>query len=392
MPDLGLNIPSSRAKVLLVEDEPTLLKAYERVLNRAGYDVGVAQDGASALRALGSLRYDVLLSDICLAGMSGIELVKEARRLDLDMAVLLMTAAPAVETAVQAMEHGALRYLIKPMTLDELTTTVAYAVQFRRMADARRQAEAQLAAGKADSAAELADLEAAFERALETLWIAFQPVVRHATRSVYAYEALARNEDRTLASPLALIDAAERLGRWGELAGKLRALTAQAAPGAPSDALLFVNLHPRDLLDEALYRQDAPLTAHASRCVLEITERAALAEIDNLRERVAHLRALGFRIAVDDLGAGYAGLSSVAQLEPEIIKLDMAMVRNLDQEPIRRRLVGSMVKAGADMGIQVVAEGVETAGERDALVDLGCDLLQGYLFARPGRGFPAVAW
>jgi EAL domain-containing protein (putative c-di-GMP-specific phosphodiesterase class I) len=122
--------------------------------------------------------------------------------------------------------------------------------------------------------------------------------------------------------------------------------------------------------------------------VLEITERSAIEDVKDIQARVTMLRRLGFRIAIDDLGAGYAGLSSFAALEPEIVKLDMSLVRNVHQSDIRQRLVGSMTALCKEMGMGVVAEGVEVVEERDCLRGLGCELLQGYLFARPGPPFP----
>jgi EAL domain-containing protein (putative c-di-GMP-specific phosphodiesterase class I) len=107
---------------------------------------------------------------------------------------------------------------------------------------------------------------------------------------------------------------------------------------------------------------------------------------------VAELRALGFRIAIDDLGAGYAGLTSFAVLEPEIVKLDMSLVRDVHKHPTKQKLIRSMTALCKDMGMTVVAEGIENVEERDAVIDLGCDLLQGYLFAKPGRAFPEFAW
>jgi EAL domain-containing protein (putative c-di-GMP-specific phosphodiesterase class I) len=130
----------------------------------------------------------------------------------------------------------------------------------------------------------------------------------------------------------------------------------------------------------------------ATRVVLEITERAALEDVSEVREKVAALRTLGFRIAIDDLGAGYAGLTAFAQLEPEVVKLDMSLVRDVHEQPTKRRLIKSMTELCQDMGRVVIAEGIETAEERDAIADLGCDLMQGYLFAKPGKPFPAVRW
>jgi EAL domain-containing protein (putative c-di-GMP-specific phosphodiesterase class I) len=126
--------------------------------------------------------------------------------------------------------------------------------------------------------------------------------------------------------------------------------------------------------------------------VLEITERSSLDRVADLPSKVALLREIGFRIAVDDLGAGYAGLTSLALLEPEIVKLDMTLVRDVHQSPTRQKLIRSMTSLCRDMGMLVVAEGVETLAEREALRELGCDLLQGYLFAKPGKPFPNVTW
>jgi len=126
--------------------------------------------------------------------------------------------------------------------------------------------------------------------------------------------------------------------------------------------------------------------------VLEITERASLDQVKDVRARVAALREMGFRIAVDDLGAGYAGLTSFALLEPEIVKLDMTLVRDVHLSSTKQKLVRSMTQLAHDMGMMVVGEGVETVEERDSLIHLGCDLLQGFLFAKPNVAFPTVKW
>jgi EAL domain-containing protein (putative c-di-GMP-specific phosphodiesterase class I) len=153
---------------------------------------------------------------------------------------------------------------------------------------------------------------------------------------------------------------------------------------------IFVNLHPIELLDESLLSGDGALSTFAPRVVLEITERASLSGIGDLRERTRRLRQMGFRLAVDDLGAGYAGLSSFASLEPEVVKIDMSLVRDVGLSATKQRLIASMASACKDLGITVLAEGVETTEERDAVVLAGCDQLQGYLFARPQPPFRSV--
>jgi EAL domain-containing protein (putative c-di-GMP-specific phosphodiesterase class I) len=163
-------------------------------------------------------------------------------------------------------------------------------------------------------------------------------------------------------------------------------------PSAPESAFLFVNLHSADLADETLVAPDSPLVRSASRVVLEITERATLEGIRGLEKRIAELREMGFRIAIDDLGAGYAGLTSFAKLDPDVVKLDMTLVRDVEKTPIKRKLVQSLCAVCRDLGVTVVAEGIETVAERDVVIELGCDLLQGYLLAKPGPAFPSPSW
>jgi EAL domain-containing protein (putative c-di-GMP-specific phosphodiesterase class I) len=233
---------------------------------------------------------------------------------------------------------------------------------------------------------------AVFQRAVDEMWIAWQPIADWTSRALHGYEALLHTTDTVLSRPRLLVEAAGRIGRLPELGSKARKLIAEAAGAAPEGALLFVSLHPSELLDDLLCAGEDELGPHAHRCVLEITQRVSLDDIPEARARIQQLRLVGYSIAVGSLGSGFAGLASVAELEPDIIKLDQALVRNLHNEPVRRRLIGAMLAACKDLGLAAVAEGVESAAERDALADLGCELMQGLLFGAPGRGFPGPRW
>ena len=153
---------------------------------------------------------------------------------------------------------------------------------------------------------------------------------------------------------------------------------------------IFVNLHPRDLLDPNLFDAKAPLAKFAKNVVLEITERASLEPIPDLKGRLESLREMGFRLAIDDLGAGYASLSTLAQLQPDVAKIDMSLVRNIHLSETKLKLVNSLITLCEDLGIQVITEGVETAEELNALKEVGCDLLQGFYFAKPALPFQVV--
>jgi EAL domain-containing protein (putative c-di-GMP-specific phosphodiesterase class I) len=233
-----------------------------------------------------------------------------------------------------------------------------------------------------------AGMDVALDRALASLWMAFQPIVHATGAGVFAHEALLRSTEPALPHPGAVLEAAERSDRLNDLGRAVRARVAADIGAGEAPWCYFVNLHPQDLLDPDLYDPEAPLSLAAERVVLEITERASLDALPNLRARIGQLRAMGYRIALDDLGAGYAGLTSFVSLEPEFVKLDMSLIRDVHESEAKRKIVGTMVGLCHEMGKCIIAEGVEVAAERDTLIELGCDMLQGYLFAKPGRPFP----
>jgi len=377
--------------VLLVDDELEVLRGFARVLKARGHQVTTASRGTEAMEKLSVGHFDVLVSDIAMPDMDGLQLLREVRRRDLLIPVILATGQPAVKTAAEAVEMGAFQYLIKPIRKESLCQVVEHAVRMHHMARAKQEAS-ELLGQNAALGGDRAGLEASFDRTLQTLWMAYQPIVDVRTRTLYAYETLLRSNEPTLPHPGAVLDAAERLDRLDLLGRTIRSKAAIEVAKAPEVPRLFVNLHVRDLLDSDLMNPDTPLSKIAERVVLEITERSSLEDVRDARTRVAALREMGFRIAVDDMGAGYAGLSSFALLEPEVVKLDMSLIRDIHKNATKRKVVCSMIELSKGMGIEVISEGVETADERDTLIELGCDLLQGYLFAKPGKPFPDVDW
>jgi EAL domain-containing protein (putative c-di-GMP-specific phosphodiesterase class I)/CheY-like chemotaxis protein len=361
-----------RGTVLVVDDEPLLLRAFARVLMRAGHEVHQASDGAEAQALIAKRRFDVAFVDLGLPGAGGLEVLARLRANDPGLPVVLMTGAPTLETAIDAVAAGALRYLVKPIDTPELLQAANDAIRARhRDGDERHDRR-----HRDDTA-----MNETLDRALASLYMVFQPIVRCGRREVYAYEALVRTREPQVPHAGALIDMATQAGRLVDLGRRVRRAVAEKTASAA--ARIFVNLHPVDLADDDLYDPQAPLSRIARRVVLEVTERAGLDEIPDLGERLRRLRALGFRVAIDDLGEGYAGLTSLARVAPEFVKLDMSLVRGIDGCPTQRHIVASTVQLCRALGSEVVAEGVETAAERDALVALGLDLLQGYLIAKP---------
>lgn len=378
--------------ILLIDDDDDVRRDYGKVLRRLGFAVDTAADGQEAAERLEAKSFDVILSDLEMPRMGGLELLRTVRQHDLDVPVVLMTGRPELGSAMEAVEYGAFRYLTKPVALAQLAEILKRARSHHRMACLRRQA-LELVGGEGKQLGDRASLDARFSNALAGLWLAYQPIVRWPERGVYAYEALMRSHEPLLATPMEMLDAAERLGRVHDLGRATRAMVAHAARAAPGDSLLFVNLHAYDLNDEELRSPSSPLAAIASRVVLEITERCSLHDVHGLTTKIAELRRMGFRIAVDDLGAGYAGLSSFSQLEPELVKLDMSLIRGIDTSEKKRSVVRAMARLCThELSIQLVCEGVETEAERDVLEAEGVALFQGWLFARAEEGFQAPRW
>lgn len=374
------------SNVLLVDDDPAILREYSKVAMRAGATVTTARNGQEALHLLAERGFDAVVTDLVMPVMGGLAFLKAVRRVDLDIPVILMTGTPELGTAVTAMEYGAFHYLIKPVEPRLFRTTLERALRFRELTRLQRLASA------ADELPELqlpdrASLEARFESALERLWVAFQPIVRWSDKCVFAYEALVRSDEPELGTPDRLFDVAEKLDRTMELGRMIRKKVADLAPQVP-ETLLFVNVNPTDLADEELYSSNHVLAPEAARVVFEITERSELTKVDGLTQRLTRLRNLGYRLAIDDLGAGYSSLSSFVHMEPQFVKIDMSLVRDLHLSARKRSLVRGLSQiCQRDLSIQVVCEGVEVDAERQALVEEGIDLLQGYLFAKPARTF-----
>jgi EAL domain-containing protein (putative c-di-GMP-specific phosphodiesterase class I) len=218
--------------------------------------------------------------------------------------------------------------------------------------------------------------------------MAFQPIIDLERREIWGYEALVRGKAGQGAGEI-LAKVTETNRYAFDQACRVKAIELAGARLPPSSkAKLSINFmpnavyEPRACISASL---NAAAKAHfdPSRLMFEFTEGERISDIAHVERIVAEYRKMGFTTAIDDFGSGYAGLGLLANFQPDVIKLDMDLIRDIARSPARQAIVGGTVSIARQLGIKVVAEGVETQGEMLMLRSLGLTLFQGYLFAKP---------
>jgi EAL domain-containing protein (putative c-di-GMP-specific phosphodiesterase class I)/DNA-binding response OmpR family regulator len=384
------------ATVLVVDDHPPNLALLERILSKAGAThIHVTTDPQSVVELYTSLHPDLVLLDLHMPGMDGVAVIEAIRRATPDdefVPVIVLTADATPEARDRVLTAGASDFLTKPFDRAEVVLRARNLLHTRTL-------HAGLRTHNANLRSELAERDAVDNRAQakavdtlkrlrnvldsEALRMVFQPIAQLDSRDTIGYEALARFDHEPNQPPDMWFAEATAVGLGVDL--ELAAIHAalQDLPALPADAFLALNLSPATAMTSRLagllarYPQD--------RLVLEITEHAQVEDYDDLRTALSPLRAGGVRLAVDDAGAGYAGLHHILSLCPDIIKLDITLVRDINHDPIKRALASSLVTFARDIGSTITAEGIETAEELDTLVDLGVPWGQGYYLGRPNH-------
>lgn len=226
--------------------------------------------------------------------------------------------------------------------------------------------------------------------------MAFQPIVDIAAGRVFAYEALVRGTQGQGAGTV--LGAVDETNLYAfDQACRVKAIELAASLGVPErDAHLSINFLPN-----AVYRPEACIRATlkaaertgfpTGKLMFEITESEQVVDHAHLQNIISAYRSMGFLTAIDDFGAGFSNLTLLARFQPDVIKLDMELTRGIDADPVRRSIVKNLVHVCEDLGITVIAEGIETRAEYEAVAERGVRLFQGYLFARPAfEALPVV--
>jgi EAL domain-containing protein (putative c-di-GMP-specific phosphodiesterase class I)/CheY-like chemotaxis protein len=377
-----------RITVLLADDDEMVLEALADVV-RADPElelVGTATSAGEAIRLATERQPQVAVVDIRMPDGGGPRVVEELREAAPHIRVLAHSALADHAAVVQMLERGAVGYLLKGTSPAEIRAAL------HRAAQGQETLSPELLSGlvrdlashlrdRRQAALETEERIARIERAVagEGWHLVFQPIVELATRGVVGVEALARFTDPPGPPQAWFAEAAEvGLGVELELAAAEAAL--RQIRRIPRDAYLAINVSHRTAGSPTLLEALRP---HADRVVLELTEHERIDDYEHLAADLGRLRALGVRIAIDDAGAGFASLRHILNVRPDIIKLDVDLTRGIDVDPARRALAVALISFAEQMGMTIVAEGVETDEELRALQQLGVRLGQGFHLGRP---------
>ncbi|MCA9510905.1 MAG: EAL domain-containing protein [Myxococcota bacterium] len=217
----------------------------------------------------------------------------------------------------------------------------------------------------------------------------YEPIVAVESKTVFGYEALARGPQGTeLHSPLAMFRTAEEEGLVFELDCLCRASGLKGAVGLPEGTKLFLNIRPTTIHDpnfraERLIRTLDECALSPSDVVFEVSEQESIANFEAFKEIRDYYRDLGFQFALDDTGAGYAGLEALVEISPEFVKVDRSFVSGIDQDPTRRTLLAALQDVCSGSNARIIAEGLDTLEELETLGELGIAFGQGWLFGKP---------
>jgi EAL domain-containing protein (putative c-di-GMP-specific phosphodiesterase class I)/CheY-like chemotaxis protein len=371
----------STMSVLVVDDNIANVELLAALLEDEGLSrVTTETDSRLVSDILPSVNPDLVLLDLHMPHLDGVAVLEQITRFAAGtyLPVLVLTADVTSDARNRALAHGARDFLSKPLDLTEVTLRIANLLETRQLYAALRRT------GRVDEYAPEDDdlVRDRIQTVLHDAGITpfFQRVVDVDTMTTVGHEALARFATSHERGPAGWFGDAFRVGLGVELEWLAVTRALPFLETAPT-TFLALNMSPATILH--LREQNLCDPDLCPRIVVELTEHVPIEDYSALHDSLRDMRAHGARLAADDLGSGYAGFRHLIALEPDIIKLDISLVRGIHRNKGARALASALVAFAADVGAAVIAEGVEEAAELAELRDIGVHLAQGYYLGRP---------
>ncbi|HUY71096.1 MAG TPA: EAL domain-containing protein [Gaiellaceae bacterium] len=381
----------TRLRVLVAEDDPEVRAALAELIDGEPSLklVGAAADATEAIALAASEQPDVVLLDVRMPGGGGVTAARGISRRSPRSKVIALSGQGDRETVLQMLEAGVVGYLLKGSSVDEIVDAIKRAPEGRGSlsieltGDIIQELAGQLSAGTRKRNKHQT-FERRIRRALETssaFAMVFQPIVGLRDGATVGAEALARFAGPPQRAPNLWFAEAAVVGLDGELELLAVHKAIDALPQLPHRAYLTLNVSPTTLTTTGFLKLVS--STDGSRLVAEITEHAPIRNYTRLGEALTTLRALGMRLAIDDAGAGYSSLRHILELSPDLIKLDVSLIRDIDRDRSKQALAAGLISFADKMGSSIIAEGIERAAEAKTLVELGVGHGQGYFLGRP---------
>ena len=381
------------AVVLVVDDNENNVLLLERLLRRIGVGrVAGITDPRETVAQYQAIQPDLILLDLHMPHLDGVAVLEQLAIViprGSFTPVLVLTADATLEAKQRALAAGAKDFVTKPFEQTEVLLRVKNLLETRALHLTLQRHNAELESQLAENdererklTQEQEDRRSRVQQLLDRrdISMVFQPIVDLMSSRVAGLEALARFTAQPQRRPDEWFTEATNAGLGAEL--ELLAISTALAhlDQLPEGAYLSVNVSPRTALDPRLSELISP---RAADIVLELTEHAPVAQYDDLLAALTQLRTAGMRLAVDDAGSGYASLQHILRLQPDIIKLDIDLIRGIDNDPARQSLAAALVLFGNKIDAAITAEGIETIEELRALQRLQVPFGQGYYLGRP---------
>ncbi len=366
-------------KILIVDDEPAISQLLTVLLNSQGYTTRTASTGKQALEDIDT-DIDLVLLDMVLPDQEGMKICQQLKSNtgSRDIPIIAISGKQSKSDKIESLYSGVEDYLTKPFEPEELFARVDVAIR-RHSGKSSQEATQQ-------SQDTICELKRIIKE--ESIHVRFQPIYFLKPMKLLGLEMLSCPQTSTvMTSPETFFKAALKYGVYYEveMIGWRKALQI-ASESFDGKQKLFLNCEPylveNDRFD-TIKKVFSNYGMSSSEVFLEITERSAAIAFEVFYNRLREYRQDGFKIAVDDMGAGYSSLESIVEIRPEAIKLDRHMVNGISKDMYKCSIVKSFVAFCHENNIISVAEGIETQEDFDKLVELGVDAGQGYFLCRP---------
>jgi EAL domain-containing protein (putative c-di-GMP-specific phosphodiesterase class I)/ActR/RegA family two-component response regulator len=370
------------ARLLIIDDDSEIRDILHEFLSRS-YDCVAMNSADKALAVLGTQSFDIIITDISMPGMTGLEMLPHIVKLAPDSIIIMISGQRMIESAIEAMRAGAFDYITKPFDLHDVDAVVLRALNHRKRFDNTRfatRAQDQLTR----------NLRHAVDN--QDFIVHYQPQVEIQTSRLMGAEALVRwqHPDLGLLLPADFIPLAEETRMIGPIGESVLlmacAQTRRWHDAGHIDFRIAVNVSPLQLQEDfpvtvAQILKDVGLSAEFLE--IEVTETSFMQNPEAGIQTLTRLRKMGVRIAIDDFGTGYSSLGYLKRLPIDSVKLDASFVKDATTDPDDAALVMAIITLSHNLRLKVIAEGIETEDQFSFLKLLRCDEGQGYFFGKP---------